>query len=256
MLGTLKKTFTILELFLDINHENEFGLSEIAKLSGYNITTVNRIVASLVEQGYLRQPEKRGKYILGTKFFDFCGVIKFRYGLKDVADPYVNVLCQQLNEDVMLVKWDGENAIHITAATCQHLLRAMPPEGTKFSINDIINMSAGKLILAYMTDDGLDRFLAKHHFKKYTPNTIIGRKKFKAHIRNVRNLGIAFDNEEQEIGVSSVAAPIKDQDGKSVGSVGVLGPSARLTPEKIHEIIPSVKKCGLQISKALGYHSN
>ena len=88
---SLKKAFEILEVFLNIDYEEvrEIRLTDLAKLSGINIPTVNRIASSLVEMGYLRQNEKRGKYSLGPKFMYFTHVLKRHNSLNEIVKPFL-----------------------------------------------------------------------------------------------------------------------------------------------------------------------
>lgn len=245
---SLKKALDILELFLDI--DGEVRLSDLAKSSGLNKATVNRIVSVLVNRGYLRQPEKRGKYSLGTKFLDFSGLIKKRSKIRDTAIPYLIRLSQLVKESVMLAVWQGGRAVYSETIHADYPLRIIPDEGTKVPL---YNTGVGKIFLANMTPQEQEIYLSTTPLQAYTPNTITGHEQLKKHLAMIVKEGIAFDDEEYYIGVRNVAAAIKDGEGKVVASVGVLGPSIRLSRSRMKEIAPEVKKCAMEISKALGF---
>jgi len=246
----LDKSLDILELFLMTDHPGEFSLTELAELSGLNIATVSRILSILVKRGYLQQPKKRGEYALGMKFLDFTGLIKRRIKLRDVAYPFLVKLSQEVDESVILSSWDGIQGIHIATVNTSHLLRIVPEEGTRFSL---YSTGIGKAILADMTDDELEQYINSHNLKSHTPKTITDIHVLKKHLLKVKRDGVAFDNEEQYQGVKNVASVIRDNEGNASGAVGVLGPSVRLTRNRMEEIVPAVKRCALEISKALGY---
>ena len=75
----------------------------------------------------------------------------------------------------------------------------------------------------------------------------------KKHLLAVRQEGVAYDDEEQYVGVRNVAAVLKDNTGTVVGAIGVISPSVRLSRERMKEIAPDVRDCAGEISRAMGY---
>jgi len=72
----------------------------------------------------------------------------------------------------------------------------------------------------------------------------------------VKDDGIAFDDEEWELGLGNVAAPVRDKPGNVIAAVGVVGPTVRLTKTRMREVVPMVKNCAFEISRELGYRGN
>jgi DNA-binding IclR family transcriptional regulator len=99
-------------------------------------------------------------------------------------------------------------------------------------------------------------YLNTFNLEAHTANTITDVNSLKTHLMRIAKEGIAMDDEEYFQGVRNVAAGIKDGEGKLTASVGVLGPSVRLTRSRMQEIIPDVKSCALAISTELGYKGN
>lgn len=245
---SLNKALNILELFIEI--ERDIRLSELAELSGLNKTTVSRLVSVLVKRGYLKQQEKRGKYSLGTKFLDFSGIIKKRSKIRDTAMPYLIKLSQLAKESVILAVWDGEKAIYSETIHAQYPLRAIPDEGTRIPL---YCTGVGKIFLAHMTEAQLERYLDTTPLKPYTTNTITDPELLKTHLKIVAKEGVAYDDEEYYMGVRNVSAAIKDGEGNVVATIGVLGPSIRLSRARMREIAPDVKHIAQQLSGELGY---
>jgi len=244
----IKKTFDVLELFL--NDKDEFSLSELSKLSGINKTTVSRITSMLVKLGYLRQREKRGKYSLGTKFLDFSGYIKTRIGIRDIAIPYLNKLSQLVGESVIMAIWDGREAVIHETFHANHFLQVVPDEGTRMPLH---STAVGKIIIAGMTEEEFQRYFKGRTLEHTTPNTITDLNDIIKHTIIVRREDIAFDDEEYSIGVRGVSAGLRNNRENIIGAVGVLGPSVRLTHDRMREIVPAIKNCAMQISRELGY---
>jgi IclR family acetate operon transcriptional repressor len=247
----INKALDILELFL--KKEGELGLSELSKLSGINIATANRIASVLVKRGYLKQRVKRGKYALGTIFLDFSGIIRGRVKMRDIALPLLNRLSQKLDETVLLVSWDGQEGTHTETVHADHALRIVPDEGTKFNLH---STGVGKVILANLSDAELESCYRDKKLERHTSNTVTNLDDLKRHLVAVREEGVGYDDEEQYLGVRNVAAAIKDNTGGVVGAIGVIGPTVRLGRERMKEVVPDVKACALEISRAMGYRGD
>lgn len=245
---SLQKSIDILELFLD--NEVEISLSDLSKLSGFNKSTVNRIASTLVKRGYLKQRDKRGKYSLGMKFLDFSGVIKNRIRVRDVAIPYLMNLSRLVNESVIMAIWDGREAVITETFHANQALKVVPDEGSTIPLHCT---ASGKIILANMADEELKRYYNNKSLERHTPNTITALNDLKKHIIVVKQEGIAFDDEEFAVGVRGVSAAIINAEGHVIGSAGVVGPSVRLTRDKMRESIPDVKSCALEISRGVGW---
>jgi IclR family transcriptional regulator, KDG regulon repressor len=245
----LIKTFNILNLFL--NNETEMSLSELAELSGLNKSTVNRIASTLVKYGYLNQREKRGKYSLGFKYFDFTGIIKRKMKIRDVAIPHLMRLTQSVDESAILAIWTGGKVAITETFHANHTLRVVPDEGTQIPLH---GSSLGKIILANLTDKELTEYYNSQILRRYTSKTITSFETLKNHLSQIKQQGIAIDDEESFDNIRSIAAAIRGTENIILGSIGIIGPSIRLTPEKLGECIASLKKCASEISRDLGYN--
>jgi DNA-binding IclR family transcriptional regulator len=243
----LKKSIGVLDLFL--NNDGELSLEDITRLSGMNKSTTRRIVLSLIECGFLKQTRKRGKYSLGMKFLDYAKTVKKYNPIVDIAAPYLTEMGQIIDETVSLAVWDGR-----TAAICQsvhpsHPLRVTSYEGTMGGLH---YNSLGKAILAEISEEELPRHL-NGNLTRFTHNTITDINDLKKQLMIIRREGVAIDDEEGFLGIRGIAAALKNNEGNVVGSITILGPSIRLTREKLQECIPIVKEAALNISRALGY---
>lgn len=249
---SLNKVLDILEVFLATGG-SELRLSEIAQRTGINKATVYHIIADLVERDYLYQVERRGKYALGKKFLNFSAVIRRRIKLRDIAMPFMVKLTEQIDEAVSLFSWDGEKMVFIDETHSRYPLRIVPDPG---AIVPLYCTAVGKVSLAYMTEKELENYWNHNEIKAHTPNTIVDFQALKEHLRQVAKEGIAYDIEELFQGVNSMAVPIRDASEQVAGCVSVLGPSFRLTKEKMSRIAPHLKHCAMEISIDMGYRES
>jgi IclR family transcriptional regulator, KDG regulon repressor len=246
-MSVIQKTISLLDTFLDQN--TPLSLDEMSRLTKMNKTTVRRIAVTLVKGGFLRQPEKRGKYALGMRFLDFTKAIKGNNPVMDTAAPHLFKLSQEVNETVALAIWDGESAVICQNIHPNHPLKVISNEG---KIMGLHYTSLGKAIIAHLTDAQLKR-LFPGELAKSTPNSITDYDDLKNHLLIVKQRGVAIDDEEFAVGVRGVGAALKDGTGSVLGSISVLGPSVRLSRERLKECVNSVKRCAREISIELGY---
>jgi DNA-binding IclR family transcriptional regulator len=245
---TLNKAIDVLECFT--NMQENVQLSEIARESGLDKSTVNRIVMTWVKRGYLKQIEKRGKYSLGTKFLDFSRIIKRRSRIRSIAMPHLFKLAQISKESVILSILDGQFAAYNETIPSEFPLGIIPDEGIKVPL---YCTGVGKIFLANMTEAEIDNYLNTTKLEPYTAHTITNPDYLKAQIANIAKENIVFETDESFIGISNIAAGIKNAEGKCVAAVGVLGPSARFTQHRMTEVVPHIKKCVSDISSDLGF---
>jgi DNA-binding IclR family transcriptional regulator len=247
--GSLMSGLTILEAF--VNGDGELSLSELTEATGLTATTVHRLVSILMKRGYVQQAHKRGKYSLTVKFLQFASFTNARMRIREISYPFMLELRRLAGESVSLTIWEGNRPLYLDTVPSHHSLQVSPV--LIQSDDSLHNTAIGKLLLASFSDADLDRFLADTVFKQETPNTIGDVKELKKQLRDIKKQGFAIDYEEREIGVGNISSPIRDAGGTIVGTIGILGPTARLKLERMIELAPLVKKTALNISGAIGY---
>lgn len=246
-MDAINKAFQILEVFL--NYDDELSIAEIANETQITTSTSHRIVNILVKRGYLEQSYKRGKYFLSPKkLVDFSRIVKNRLKVRNVALPYMRELSQSVNEAVELSLRYGQIAYNTEVVNSNRLLNVTPDSATF----NLYSTGVGKVFLAYMTEKDLEQYLSEVKLQARTTKTITDVAELKEQLIRIRQEGVAFDDEEHELGVRVVAAPIKDWDDNLIAAIGVVAPTLRLTKQKMGEMSPFVKKYAALISQAMG----
>lgn len=243
----LRKSINVMDLFLANN--GELSLEDITRLSGMNKSTVRRIALSLIDCGFLRQQRKRGKYTLGLRLLDYAQAVKKYNPLMDIAEPYLVELSQIIDETVSLAIWDGRICVICQSIHPNHPLKVTSYEGSMAGLH---YNSIGKAILAEIPEEDLNTRIPKV-LTRYTQNTITDINDLKKHLMTIRQEGVAIDDEEGFVGIRGIGAALKNGDGNVVGALTILGPSIRLTRERLRECVPIVKETAAKISQALGY---
>jgi len=243
------KIFEILELFIEVQRDS-LRLSEIAALSGLKTSTANRIASTLVDLGYLSQPQKRGKYKIGKKFMYFASLLGKLDTLKDLIRPYLKKLNDATGETVDLVNFYNNKLYFVENYFSRHSFNIVTDP---IMVTPLHCSSAGKILLASFSDSELEKYFSNQEIKKYTPNTITDLNELKKHLAVVRQENIAFDDEELYTGVRSLASGIKDNQGVTFSCIAIIGPNVRLTRSKMKEMSEVVSQYTSEISREIGY---
>lgn len=201
----LRKAFRLLELFSE--NVEELSAAEITeKLHPYNKTTVFRLICNLEEEGYLDQNSDTGKYRLGMKFFFLGKLVRpYRY-LRELARPLLEKLNRDSGEAVHLAVLHRGEALYVDKIESNRTVRVVLSEvGRKLPAHC---SGVGKVLLAYLPAEQVKEIVAEKGLVSFTRNTITTYEKLKEDLHRVALQHLAYDNEELELGLKCVAAPV------------------------------------------------
>jgi IclR family transcriptional regulator, KDG regulon repressor len=246
---SVTKALRILELFQ--NNNGEMTLGEIARTTEIDKTTANRLALTLVKEGFLKQRRKRGKYSLGIKLIDIVGTQINAIDMKNTAIPYIIVEFSRLmNESVCFSVWYGNDIMFSRSCENTENNETLPDD---WSSEILHKTCVGKIILANMREEDLNKYFRKTSLSKNTRVKIPDIEQIKKQLSVVRRENLSFEEQEGRTGVSGVAAGVKNNEGDTIGAIFVVGSSIRLTRDILEKIAPSVQRCALKISVELGY---
>jgi IclR family transcriptional regulator, acetate operon repressor len=205
----------------------------------------------------LLQKERRGSYSLGLIYINFYKTINNQLYFRNTFMPYLADLSEKVNEQIVIAYANGLNdpfAEVFTDNTLvkKHMLNVTPDSSGKVPLHV---SSLGKIILADLNEEEIKGYFENKEFKKTTPNTITDYQVMREHLTRIRQDCIAFDDEEYQSGIRSLAAGIRDGNGKIIAAIGVIAPSVRMTYLKMQELTSVVRDCAMEISRALGFKS-
>lgn len=228
----------------------ELSVSEMSAATGLHKSTTHRILMALEYNGLMGQNRENGKYHLGIKLFKLGHQAVARLNLRDMAKPYLKALMEETAETVHLAMLDDDQVLYLEKVEGPHALRMPSRIGRHIPT---YCTSLGKAMLSCLEERDVRRILQRKRVKPYTPNTVRNIEELLEELEKTRRRGYATDNEEIELGLRCVGAPIRDYTGEMVGAISVAGPSARLRPERIPIIGNLVLRVAASISQQLGY---
>jgi len=227
----------------------EMGVSEIGQAVGLHKATVHRIVMTLLNYGYLERTEDGQKYRLGIRLAALGSRVIRRMDLRSEALPCMEKLVQQWNEACDLGIFDQGKVFYIEVLRDNHALTISSAVGQRLPAHCT---ASGKLFLAHLSSEELYEFLSQP-LESYTTNTITSPEELRLHLETTRQNGYGFDDEEFEVGIRAVAAPIFNPDGTVIGVLAIPSPTRRMTQERIPKIVKALKEAAKEISHRMGW---
>ena len=246
--NSIEKALQIILTFIPGNQE--MGTVEISQKLGFHKATVSRILSNLVKFDFIQQNGYTKKFRLGQSALDLGRAVTQSVSnnhITHLAKPLIDKLRDSIRETAVLEVLLGESVI------MGYIAEGLGPIRIKGILGETrpAHCSAGaKAILAFSSAE-LKKHLLNGGMKPFTPNTITDIKTLERQLKEIRKQGFAFDNEEVNVGINAVAAPVFDHEEKTVAAVAVAGLSQGITWETGSPIVGLVKETASEISKHL-----
>jgi len=237
----LLKTFT--------EGEAELGVTQLARRLGVAKSTVYRLASTLVAEGMLEQNRENEKYRLGISLFGLGALVRQRMNLSNEARPHIFALREATNETVRLALLDGEEIMYIYDLESTQAIRMRANLGDR---KPVFCSAEGRAMLAFQ-DRRIQESVIRKGLAPRTPKTDTDPARLQVALQDVRDKGFAVEVEQCEIGMTSLAAPIHNAEGRVVAAVSIAGPRQRLDSKVIGEFAPLVAETAAIISSRLGY---
>ncbi|NMH99489.1 IclR family transcriptional regulator domain-containing protein [Pseudonocardia acidicola] len=206
------------------------SLTEVATATGLARPTARRILLTLTELGYVRSGE-RG-FALTPRVLELGMAYVRSMGLWDVARPHMERLVARTNESCSIAQLDGSDIVYVARVAVPKIVSLAVQIGTRFPA---LQTSLGKVQLAALPADELDRVLAEPSRSGLVPRWQPGRAERDAELREVRARGWALTDEQLTRGIRSVAAPLRDGSGRVIAGINVNTHAAETSVERLLE---------------------
>lgn len=218
---------------------------------GLTKNSVFRLLATLESRNYVVQNKLRGAYRLGYRNLQLGHSVTKQMPIHTHARPVLQSLTESCGETSELsILWEGQ-ALYLDAIESSHPLRAIPRIGSV----PLYCTAVGKVLLAGDREARQRNCCSIIDFSRYTPNTITDRQDLNTHLELVATQGYAIEDEELDVGLRAVAAPIRNHTGFVVAAISLSGPSTRFDKSRMsNELAPLVINAAKSISERLGYH--
>lgn len=242
----LARGLSILTLF-DVEHP-EWGLDEISRKTGISKTTAYRMLRTLEWKGFLSFDPETERYHIGPATIP-CGYLALSYvGFARSTHPILEQLAATTGETVELAVGGEGGAVVVDQVATSHPFKPNLPLGR---IMRNLSNSCMKVLLAYRPPAERDRIVRGPHFK-LTPNTLTDPARIAEELAEVAKEGLAYDIEEQDLGVCAVSVPVFGSDRQFQAVLTVIAPVERFGPRERKRKMEAAKIASIELSRYFG----
>ncbi len=226
-------------------------LQDIAAKVSQPPSTSLRFLNTLMDYGYADQREDNLQYFLTMKFCRIGDLVCRQVKIRDVVRPYLEELARTVEESTTLSIQQNANVVFIDVVEGpDHLLQTLIRIG---KLAPLHCTAAGKCFLMNFEEAQISKVIDQKGIPALTKYTLQTKTALLAEVAKIRKNGYSEENEECEIGVRSVAAPVYDYSGRVIAAISTTGPLNRMTADKLKTVRGEIMKAAEEISKKLGY---
>lgn len=248
--STLSSVRNAARVLKEFAGNRELGVTELSRRLGIGKSTAHRLVNTLAAEKLLEQDPDTGAYRLSLTMYELGTSVYRHVDLHEACTPVLDRLRNATEETVQVAVLEGREVVYVERRESPKTLRLFGRIGHR---NDAHCTSTGKLLLAFLAPDELDILLKGWRLEAKTPHTITKVTELRRVLEATRSRGWAENVNEAEVGVASVAAPIRNGMGEVVASVSIAGPVQRLGGSALRRFAGPCIEAGLAISRRLGY---
>jgi IclR family KDG regulon transcriptional repressor len=235
--GTVGKALQVLDQVAEFRRPVRF--SELLENSPFPKPTLYRFVQTLTNQGMLSFDPDRQTYAMGVRLVRLAHSAWRYSSLARVARPYIEALAAKVGEAVHLAQLDNGHVLFVDRCKATDQFETLAQAG---KIAPGYCTGVGKVILAFMPQIEQNWALDQQAYKAYTPSTLTNRAALLTELAQIKADGVAFDREEHEQGIISIACPILTGQGRVVGAVSIASSTNRYTIDDLEKQRPNLLK--------------
>ena len=247
---SLGRAFAILEAVA--RHRDGIGLADLTKLVGLHNSTTFHLAKTMVALGYLRQERETKRYRIGRPLFALAASALDEIEMVNLATPVLEELSRETGESSHFAVRMGDAVVVIARTGGPGAFQLADRVGV---VRPAHCTALGKVILASLGDDQLERFLARVELTPSTPSSITDAATLRREVAEVRRAGVAYDEGEFNLEVRCIAVPVRDFTGQIAGALGISGPIWRQTGRGQNAKAKMLQAAADRLSAAFGTQS-
>lgn len=242
--GTVGKALDVLDTVMGFGRAVRF--SEVLEASPYPKATLHRMLTTLTSQGMLAYDEDRGVYVAGMRLVRIGRHAWNQSSLAVLGRPFVESLAWDITETVHLAQMERGRVVFIDKVTPEGGFRTMARSGRRSPAHCT---GVGKVMLAFMDAGRREAALAAQTWEPFTPHTHRSIATLLPELEEIRDVGLAFDREEHEQGIISMAAPILGGGNRVIGAISIVTSTNRMSLDEITRHRPALLRTAAQIGQ-------
>ena len=248
MVPALERGLAVLELVA--KSRNGLTFSQVSQCVNFPKSSIHCLLVTLERLGYLQRLESSGRFVAGVNLVRIATLASHAIGLRPKAGPLLTELEQRTGLTVHMAVLESHEAL---------LIAKVEPSGTRPVATwvgkriDYHCTSLGKALIAWMSEEEIRSLVRERAMLRHNENTISTLARLKENLMATRSAGYAVDDEEEEIGIRCVGAPVWGVSGRVEAAVSVSGTVEQIRSEDIPRMGALLEEAGLEMSRRLGW---
>jgi len=227
-------------------------LSEVARDVAITPATARRILLTLEELGYVRSDGRR--FSLTPRVLALGWAYLSSLDLGELAGPFMEELSAKTRESCSIATLDLPDIVYVARVPTSRIMTVALGVGARLPAYPT---SMGRVLLAGLAEDELATYLAGLDAEALTPRTVVSPDKLRDTIKRARADGYAMVDQELELGLRSIAAPIRNSRGRTIAALNVSAHASRSTPATLRtDVLPHLQHAAAQITTALTHRGH
>ncbi|MDR0842148.1 MAG: IclR family transcriptional regulator [Acidobacteriota bacterium] len=225
------------------------SLTQIAESVQMSKTTVHRLLTTLENKRFINRDKVTGMYRLGFRLIEMASLVLQDVELPRWAQPYLKSLATQYGETVDLSVLDGAHVMYLEVIESPQRVKLAAAVGQRLPA---YFTASGKALLAFTPEDQVTKILAEN-LSEHDGDAELTIAEALEDLRRTAKRGYAISEQEYEDHINAVAAPIFDADRHAIASIAIVGPSFRLSKERLPELGESICRVSETIAQEVGF---
>nr|MBC9091161.1 helix-turn-helix domain-containing protein [Stenotrophomonas maltophilia] len=211
---SLGRGLAVLSVFSQ--HPREVTMSQISSDTGISRAAVRRVLYTLEKLGYVGE-QGRG-YVLLPRVLGMGGAYVASSSMTAAAQPVLDALRDDVHESCSLGVLDGDDILYVARAETVRIMSIGLRAGSRLPA---YCTSMGRVLLAALPRDTLEGYLERTPLRPRTERTVTRMEDFLDLLEKVRREGVSLVDQELEIGLRSIAVPVRSRSGEVVAALNI-----------------------------------
>lgn len=222
-------------------------LTQVADATGLTRGTARRFLLTLQALDYVDSDGKL--FWLTPKVLQFSSGYLSAFGVSEAGRSAIRSLTEQIGESSSMAVMDGHDVVYVARVETRRIFSSGLEVGSRLPA---FCSSLGRVLLAGLGDEELDRWLADESYVAPSPRSITDPKKVRQKVLEARRLQYAIIDGEMEVGVRSIAVPIHDRAGHTIAALNIGTSAARTSLDHMRKVfLPALREAAHQVEKTL-----
>jgi DNA-binding IclR family transcriptional regulator len=232
--------------------KNGLTLPEVSRKLNIAKSSAHMILVTLLREGYVNRSARTRRFSLGFKLFSLASEALNGLPIREAAVPHMRQLMLSTNLTVHLAVLERYEAVLIAKVDPPGAARLSTWIGRRMEVHCT---GVGKALIAHLPDDEIEHLFRTRVFARHNDNTIVSAKRMMAELEKVRRDGYSIDDEEDEVGLRCLGAPVLSQDGHLLGALSIAGTVIEVNNANTRELVAKLKGAAAQIARTMAEES-